>query len=206
MHSRLAASAFTVVAVLGLVAGCKSTDATGSSTATTNASNSNGEKSGASAAVPDFLGMGLQSAQDKAQAAGFYELDSHDSLGRARHQILDRDWKVCSQKPVAGTKTSTDTRLDFGAVKTGETCPAHDQAAPSAAGRVMPDFSGKSVSAARDALAPDTSLDVIDGSGQGRMVLIESNWKVCTQKPAAGAKLSGQPVALTAVKFEESCP
>jgi hypothetical protein len=37
-------------------------------------------------------------------------------------------------------------------------------------------------------------------------VFVESNWKVCTQTPAKGTKLNGQPVKLTAVKFEESCP
>ncbi|MCW2904341.1 MAG: hypothetical protein JWO67_6606, partial [Streptosporangiaceae bacterium] len=48
----------------------------------------------APATLPNLVGMGLQSAQDTAQAAGFYGLSSHDSLGRARHQVLDRDWKV----------------------------------------------------------------------------------------------------------------
>jgi hypothetical protein len=38
------------------------------------------------------------------------------------------------------------------------------------------------------------------------MVLMESNWQVCTQTPAAGTALRGQPVEFTAVKFGESCP
>ncbi|BDH06637.1 PASTA domain-containing protein [Streptomyces seoulensis] len=155
--------------------------------------------------VPDFVGMGLQSAQDAAQAAGFYGLKSHDSLGRARHQILDRDWKVCSQNVKANSDASTDKVLDFGAVKLEETCPAHDEAAPSAAGGTMPSFTGKSVAAARDALDSGTSFTVQDASGQDRFILVESNWKVCSQEPAAGAKVNGQPVTLGAVKFEESC-
>jgi hypothetical protein len=74
-------------------------------------------------AVPNFVGMGLQDAQDKAQANGFFLLKSHDSTGADRFQILDRDWKVCSQNVKAGTHASPDTTLDFGAVKLSETCP-----------------------------------------------------------------------------------
>ncbi|WP_431684127.1 hypothetical protein [Kitasatospora sp. KL5] len=54
------------------------------------------------AELPDFVGMGLQSAQDKAQAAGFYVLASHDALGRSRSRIDDRNSKVCTQTPTAG--------------------------------------------------------------------------------------------------------
>ena len=156
--------------------------------------------------APDFVGMGLQSAQDAAQSAGFYALASHDALGRDRHQILDRDWKVCSQNIAAGKTVATDTKLDFGAVKLNETCPAKDQKAPAEAGGTMPDFKGKAVKVARAALDSGTSITVKDASGDDRMIIVESNWQVCGQKPGAGAKLSGQPVEFTAVKFDESCP
>jgi beta-lactam-binding protein with PASTA domain len=156
--------------------------------------------------VPNFVGMGLQSAQDKAQELGFYGLTSHDALGRDRMQAFDRNWQVCSQTPSAGKTVATDTQLDFGAVKLEEDCPVKDQSAPSAAGETMPAFAGKSVKAARAALDSGTSITVTDASGDSRMVLIESNWQVCGQTPKAGAKLSGQPVEFTAVKFGESCP
>jgi beta-lactam-binding protein with PASTA domain len=166
----------------------------------------NAKTGGTTKTVLRFIGMGLQSAQDAAQKQGFYSLKSHDSLGRDRHQILDRDWKVCSQNVKAGTTASTDTRLDFGAVKVDETCPAKDQSAPTKAHGTMPDFKGKSVNTARHALDSGTSVTVNDASGKGRHVLIESNWQVCSQKPPAGTKLSGQPVEFAAVKFGESCP
>jgi hypothetical protein len=70
----------------------------------------------------------------------------------------------------------------------------------------MPDFAGKSVKAARAALDSGTSITVTDALPDDRWVLMESNWKVCSQEPAAGASLDGQPVTFTAVKFEESCP
>ena len=212
MNHRAAAGALAAIAILGTTTACKPTSTTGSSGSTATASsdsNKGGSATGATGikkAVLDFVGMGLQSAQDTAQEQGFYSLKSHDALGRARFQILDRDWKVCSQNVKAGTRASTDTKLDFGAVKLDETCPAKDQAAPSVAGGKMPDFKGKSVKAARGALDSSTSITVNDASGADRMVLIASNWQVCTQKPAAGAKLNGQPVTLDAVKYGETCP
>jgi hypothetical protein len=157
------------------------------------------------ATVPDFVGMGLQAAQDKAQETGFYGLTSHDSLGRDRMQAFDRNWKVCSQNVKAGTSASTGTTLDFGSVKLDETCPDKEQAAPTAAGGKMPDFRGGSVKAARAALDSGTSITVNDASAEDRWVLMESNWKVCAQNPAAGTELKGQPVTFTAVKFGENC-
>ncbi|OKI00773.1 hypothetical protein A6A06_17730 [Streptomyces sp. CB02923] len=167
-----------------------------------------GPAPGGAAALPDLVGKGLQSAQDAAQAAGFRSLRSHDALGRGRMQALDRNWKVCTQTPGPGV---TDTRktVDFGAVKLTESCPASDGGAgadvSAPAGSAMPDFRDKSVKVARRALDAATGLTVKDASGRGRMVLVESHWKVCRQDPAAGTKLDGQPVTLEAVKFEEGC-
>lgn len=158
------------------------------------------------ATLPDFTGMGLQSAQDTAQDAGFYSLKSHDALGRERMQAFDRNWKVCTQNVKAGKTVAVDTELDFGTVKLEEDCPTKDQVAPEEAGGTMPDFAGKSVKAARGALDSSTSITVKDASGDDRFVLVESNWQVCTQDPKPGATLNGKPVEFTAVKFEESCP
>ncbi|MFF0477609.1 hypothetical protein [Streptomyces sp. NPDC004284] len=155
--------------------------------------------------LPDMTGKGLQSAQDQAQAAGFYDLHSHDALGRGRMQALDRNWKVCGQIPAAG-KHPTDVKIDFAAVKLEEDCPNDDQgSADPQVSTTMPDFTGKSVKVARESLDSSTSLTVTDASPRDRMVIVESNWQVCTQEPAAGTELDGRPVTLTAVKFEESC-
>lgn len=204
-------SAILLTAAIGGVVACQPTDGSKASGAPAPAATASASKDDKPTAterktVPDFVGMGLQSAQDAAQEQGFYSLKSHDSLGRDRMQILDRDWKVCSQNAKAGTTASTDTTLDFGSVKLEEKCPSKDEAPPSAAGGKMPDFTGKSVKAARAALDSSTSLNVKDASSVDRWVLVESNWKVCAQSPAAGAALNGQPVAFTAVKFEETCP
>ncbi|MFD8060829.1 PASTA domain-containing protein [Streptomyces cyaneofuscatus] len=156
-------------------------------------------------AVPNFVGMGLQSAQDVAQKEGFAALTSHDSAGRGRAQVFDRNWKVCSQNVAAGKTVPADTTLDFGTVKLEEDCPANDAEAPETADGKMPSLVGKSVKVARKALDSSTSITVTDAV-QSRMVLMESNWQVCTQSPSPGAALNGQPVEFTAVKFEEDCP
>lgn len=208
MHIRTTTAALAATALLTLTA-CEATDTTSgtkpaASQADDKADTGSDTAKAETASLPDMNGKGLQSAQDDAQAAGFYSLTSHDALGRGRMQALDRNWKVCSQTPKAG-EHPTDTEVDFATVKLEEDCPAQDEGEPQAAGSTMPDFTGKSVKAARQALDSSTSLTVNDASGDDRMVLVESNWQVCTQEPAAGAALDGQPVTLTAVKYDEAC-
>ncbi|MFJ3728715.1 hypothetical protein ACIPYQ_39965 [Streptomyces sp. NPDC090045] len=157
------------------------------------------------ATLPNFVDKGLQTAQDEAQAAGFAILKSHDALGRDRLQALDRNWKVCSQTPTAGANVDTGTTVDFGAVKLEESCPAADAPAPKPAGSTMPDFAGQGMKAVRGALPSNASITVKDAL-QSRMVLQESNWKVCSQDPKPGTALTGQPVSFKVVKTEESCP
>ncbi|ROQ97489.1 hypothetical protein EDE04_3988 [Streptomyces sp. 2132.2] len=157
------------------------------------------------ATLPNLVGKGLQVAQDEAQAAGFHSLKSHDALGRDRLQALDRNWKVCSQTPAAGANIETTTAVDFGAVKLEETCPATDAPAPKPAGDAMPNFVGQGMKAVRAALPGNASITVKDAV-QTRMVLQESNWKVCSQDPKPGAALTGQPVSFTVAKSDETCP
>ncbi|MFC8432239.1 hypothetical protein [Streptomyces sp. NPDC057253] len=208
MRTRTVGVTLIAASLLTLV-GCKDVTTSSDSTAdkpTTTATTSKQTDAGTAPTgqLADMRGKGLQSAQDQAQEAGFYYLDSHDALGRGRNQILDRDWKVCSQQPAAGEHPK-NTKIDFGAVKLEEDCPSKDAGEQETAGTTMPNFKGKAVKVARQALDPSTSITVKDASGQDRLVLVESNWKVCSQTPSAGTKLDGQPVTLTAVKFEESC-
>jgi hypothetical protein len=83
--------------------------------------------SGATFAMPDEVGKVLQTAQDDLQRAThdpvFYT-GSEDATGRGRHQILDRDWKVCSQNVPAGRQVERRTVIiTFSVVKLAETCP-----------------------------------------------------------------------------------
>lgn len=200
-EKRVRSSGIAVLAVAALVTACGS-GGIGRSPTT-------GAPSAAKT-VANFIGKGLQTAQDDAQAQGFYNLTSHDASGRGRHQIFDRDWKVCFQTPAAGTTVSSGSKLDFGAVKLDETCPAADQGSqspsPVSEGQAMPDLTGKSLTVAVGSLPSGTSITAKDISGRGRLIIVQSNWKVCSQDPRSGAQFNGQPVTFGVVKFGESCP
>ncbi|MCK1796959.1 hypothetical protein MTQ01_13225 [Streptomyces sp. XM4193] len=163
-----------------------------------------GSDDSAEAALPNLVDRGLDSARKAAGDAGFRKLKTHDALGRDRAQAFTRNWQVCFQSPAAGTHP-TSTEVDLGAVKLDEECPEKDQR-PEKAGATMPDFSGKSLRAARGALDETSGISTEDATGEKRLIVLESNWRVCTQKPAAGEALEGRPVSFTAVKFGETCP
>ncbi|MGW7074290.1 hypothetical protein [Streptomyces sp. NPDC054866] len=75
-----------------------------------------------------------------------------------------------------------------------------------AAGPPMPDFRGKGLVRVFSNLDYRTRVDVNDVSGHRRHVLWPLSWKVCTQSPAPGRELNGQPVAIGVVKKAERCP
>jgi hypothetical protein len=76
--------------------------------------------------MPNMVGSGLQDAQDTIQKLTGNEIfftGSHDVGGRGRHQVLDRDWKVCDQNIAAGQQIQAGVKIDFGVVKLAERCP-----------------------------------------------------------------------------------
>ncbi|HEX3589041.1 MAG TPA: hypothetical protein VHV74_05360 [Pseudonocardiaceae bacterium] len=76
--------------------------------------------------MPNLVGTGLQKAQDGIQhltGDGIFFTSSHDVTGRGRHQIVDSDWRVCSQNVRAGATITIGSKIDFGVVKLGENCP-----------------------------------------------------------------------------------
>ncbi|WP_052848935.1 hypothetical protein [Streptomyces avicenniae] len=156
--------------------------------------------------LPDLTGLSLPEARESAGAAGFEAVTSHDALGRDRMQLVDGNWVVCSQQPPAGPHAG-GTEVALAVVKAEEECPEGDRStAPPEAGDTAPDLTGESVNVARAALGRAASVDVRDVSGDGRMILVESNWQVCAQTPGPGAPLDGARARLDAVKFGEDCP
>ncbi len=76
--------------------------------------------------MPKEVGKVLQDAQDDIQQVSgnpIFITRSVDATGRGRHQILDRDWKVCSQNVAPGKRVKPDTEIAFSVVKLGESCP-----------------------------------------------------------------------------------
>jgi hypothetical protein len=73
--------------------------------------------------MPKLVGRNLQDAQDSLQARGSYLLNEVDATGQARVQILDNNWKVCSQKPKAGVRVPKIQVIELKSVKLSESCP-----------------------------------------------------------------------------------
>jgi hypothetical protein len=75
--------------------------------------------------MPDLVGANLQDAQNAIQSLTGFEIAvtaSHDETGKGREQVLDRNWKVCSQNVRPGATITTDSEIDFGTVKLEESC------------------------------------------------------------------------------------
>ncbi|MFI1324561.1 PASTA domain-containing protein [Streptomyces rochei] len=89
---------------------------------------------------------------------------------------------------------TTESDTDAGAADTAET-------------GTLPDLVGQDLQAAQDAAqaAGFYALDDQDASGQGRLQVMDRNWTVCSQEPAAGTHPTDTFVTLYAVKDAESC-
>jgi hypothetical protein len=75
--------------------------------------------------MPDLVGENLQDAQNAIQQLTDFEIPittSHDATGAGREQLLDRNWKVCSQNVPPGEQLTRTSKIDFGAVRTEEKC------------------------------------------------------------------------------------
>ena len=75
--------------------------------------------------MPDLVGANLQDAQNAIQSLTDFAIavtTSHDETGKGRAQVIDRNWKVCSQNVRPGETVTTGTEIDFGAVKLEESC------------------------------------------------------------------------------------
>lgn len=123
---RHTATTITAVALLALTTACTSSNEKQPATVVTVTAPAAGapdsNEGGKTAELPNFTGEVLQNAQDGAQAAGFWVLDSTDATGMGRVQVLDRNWTVCSQDPAPGMHDVT-TVVTFATVKLTETCP-----------------------------------------------------------------------------------
>ena len=129
--------------------------------------------------------------------------------------LWNLDYRVVSEH---GAKKGVNMRVSarlFGAtialVLIGVTAPSAATAYLSAAKEKfrMPKVVGLVLQDAQDILQSRGSylLDQEDASGRGRWQLLDSGWKVCAQKPRAGASVPVETVVtLWSVKLSERCP
>jgi hypothetical protein len=77
--------------------------------------------------MPNEVGKVLQDAQDDLQRVSgnrLYFSSSSDATGAGRHQILDRDWQVCSRSIPTGATVTDNETPNFAVVRVDtETCP-----------------------------------------------------------------------------------
>lgn len=76
--------------------------------------------------MPNEVGKVLQDAQDDIQrvsADPVFFSHSQDATGADRFQVLDYDWKVCSQNIKPGKRVAWDGHVVFYVVKLDESCP-----------------------------------------------------------------------------------
>lgn len=101
-----------------------------------------------------------------------------------------------------GTSQTSDTKQDTDTAT--EDTPAAEEKAETA---TLPDVVGQDLQAAQDE-AQDAgfyALDDQDASGQNRLQVLDRNWTVCRQEPAAGTHPTDTSVVLYAVKDTETC-
>ncbi|MEU7087692.1 DUF3761 domain-containing protein [Streptomyces achromogenes] len=149
-----------ILAALLIVGGCSALiDDDNDSSSTSSSSSSVYDGKAKTVKVDDFVGMGLQEAQDAAQADGIGKLDSTDATGQGRMQLWDRNWTVCAQTPAAGETMSTDDTLTFDTVKSseGESCDAPTESGSS-------DDYGEDDSSTVSGAGEDSSEDSDDSS------------------------------------------
>jgi hypothetical protein len=113
--------AIGIASLLLIISGCQDPTGTGGT-----APSGNPGPSAKQWVMPNLVGVNLQQAQDRIQALTgdpLFLTTSHDASGKGRHQILDSDWKVCTQNVPAGATVTMNSKIDFGAVKLAESCP-----------------------------------------------------------------------------------
>jgi len=76
--------------------------------------------------MPNEVGKVLQDAQDDIQRVSgdpVFFSHSEDATGQDRFQVIDSNWKVCSQNVAPGTTVPFDAHVVFSVVKLDENCP-----------------------------------------------------------------------------------
>jgi hypothetical protein len=158
----------------------------------------------AKAKLPDVRQKGLQWAVAQVKDAGFDNIETHDALGRDRHWVNDKDWKVCFEVPGPGP-TDAKTQIQLGVVKTDETCPKTDQGRYEPATTTMPNLVTKTAYMTTQILGKNASISFLQESNGNEVKHNLGDWQVCSQSPTPGQRFDGVPVTTVVVKYGASC-
>lgn len=186
-------------------------------------------------AMPDVTDSRLDVALSDIERAGFD--DEVEVIGGGIFGVVDEsNWQVCDQEPAAGASIDSAPRLTVDRVcetedsLEGDSSAADEVSEPTEkpvaqkprgearvsggrpAGRetfVVPPMVGMNLQDAQDLLQSLGSyiLTQTDATGWARFQMLDSNWKVCWQKPAPGTEVPlSRLIDLGAVKLDERCP
>jgi hypothetical protein len=119
-----------------------------------------------------------------------------------------------TETPPVVTTTATATVTQAAPTEAAATRNPSRHPAAAAGGNAftMPDEVGANLQIAQDAVQaasgnPFYYSGSVDASGDSRMQILDADWAVCTQSPAAGASVAqGANVTFSVVRVSESCP
>jgi len=181
--------------------------------------------------MPDVESRRLDIALSDIKRAGFEE--DVEVVGGGTFGVVDESaWKVCKQEPSAGTTIGSAPRLMVDrSCDDGDSDKAADESEPQDDNTAdtkkkvrtkpkvekpapvetftMPALVGANLQDAQDMLQALDSflLTQTDATGMERFQVLDSGWKVCGQRPRAGAEVPVEKmVELFVVKLHEACP
>jgi PASTA domain len=158
-------------------------------------------RSAALPVVPDVVGKRLPDALKTLSAAGYRNTKRTDATGQGRVVFTSSSWIVQSQAPAAGTRAGYETQIALGVKR-----PSDGQGTVNAIAGEVPRVVCKDLQAAEQVMgaAGFVNVDVKDGSGRGRLRLLDRDWIVIAQSVPGGTRPDrGTLIVLTAVKFGE---
>jgi hypothetical protein len=145
--------------------------------------------------------MRLSDAESTLRDVGLRKISPLDDTGRGRVIIDPENWVVDTQSPTAGAHVAAASTMTLHVRRPS------DSATPSTKAGVVPHVVCMNLQDAQDSMqaAGFFNLGSADGSGQGRMQILDRDWVVIKQSARAGTKpgLTAR-IVLTSVKYGES--
>jgi beta-lactam-binding protein with PASTA domain len=157
--------------------------------------------SGATVTAPKVVGQRLSAAEDAFDAAGFGKVSPVDGSDRHRDVLDGTNWLVTAQTPKAGAKVAAGTTVTLTVKR-----PSDGYGPDALTFGVVPGVKCMNLQDAQDALRKSGFLNLrsTDGSGKGRIPILDRDWVVTAQSVAANSRPSVVTrIVLTVVKYAE---
>ena len=186
-------------------------------------SSSTETSSTSSSFTPKVVGERLDVAKSDLKAAGVAD-DSIEVVGGGTFGVVDEsNWVVCEQRPAPGQPMTKEPRVVVdrtcpsgvpaaapiaAAAPSTTTAPPVEAAASATSGGDMPNVYCMNLQDAQDEIQRHGVFfsRSHDASGLDRSQIIDSNWVVVGQSPAAGAHIDEGDAVLEVVKYGEPNP